>query len=75
MPRAPYKEPKDDEIVERLIPIPGWVYKKMIARAKAQQRSTKYQIAFELERVARKMNDAGTEDNEMGPIAPALMAA
>jgi len=67
MPRTPYKEPADDEVVERLIPIPGWVYKKMIARAKAQQRTTKYQIAFELERLARKMEDAGTGDAEMGP--------
>lgn len=69
MPRTPYKEPADDEIVERLVPMSGWVYKKMIARAKAQQRTTKYQISFELERIAKKMNDAGTGDTEMGPKA------
>lgn len=75
MPRTPYKEPADDEVVERLIPIPGWVYKKMIARAKAQQRTTKYQIAHELERLARKMNDAGTGDDEVGPWMPELLQA
>ena len=64
MPRTPYKEPADDEIVERLVPMPGWVYKKMIARAKAQQRTTKYQIGHELQRIAEKMNDAGTGDAE-----------
>jgi hypothetical protein len=69
MPRTPYKEPTDDEIVERLVPMPGWVYKKMIARAKAQQRTTKYQIGHELERIAKKMNDAGTGDSEAGPKA------
>lgn len=67
MPRTPYKEPADDEIVERLVPMPGWVYKKFIARAKAQQRTTKYQIGHELERIAKKMNDAGTGDSEVGP--------
>ena len=75
MPRTPYKEPADDEIVERLIPIPGWVYKMMIARAKAQKRTTKYQIAFELERLAQRMKDEGTKDNEPGPLAPAPSVA
>lgn len=69
MPRTPYKEPSDDEIVERLVPMPGWVYKKFIARAKAQQRTTKYQLGHELERIAKKMNDVGTGDSEPGPKA------
>ena len=65
-PRQPYKMPADDETVDRLVPIPGWVYKMMARRAAAQQRTTRYQVAFELERVARKIRDEGIEDHEPG---------
>lgn len=64
--RKPYKPPADDEMVERLIPIPGWVYNLMTARGLAQRRTTKYQIAFELERLAQRIRDEGVKDNEPG---------
>lgn len=76
MPRKPYKEPPaDDEIVERLIPLKGWVYKMMIARGEAQKRNAKHQISFELERVAEKMKAAGVKDNEPGPKSAASATA
>ena len=73
-PRQPYKMPADDEVVDRLVPIPGWVYKLMARRAAAQRRTTRYQIAFELERLARKQRDEGIKDDEMGQHEPALRA-
>lgn len=73
-PRRPYKAPADDAVVERLVPIPGWVYNLMTARATAQKRTTKYQIAFELERLARKIKDQGIKDDEPGPRVPAQRA-
>lgn len=68
--RKPYKPPSDDEVVERLVPIPGWVYNLMTARAAAQKRTTKYQISFELERLAEKMRSEGTGDKELGNRMP-----
>lgn len=72
--RRPYKETADDEIVERLVPMPGWVYNLMTARATAQKRTTKYQIAFELERLARKIKDQGIKDEDLGPKSAASMS-
>ena len=66
-PRTPYKATGDDEVIERLVPMPGWVYNLMASRAAAQKRTTKYQISFELERLARKMKDQGIKDDEAGP--------
>jgi hypothetical protein len=57
----------DDEFVERLVRMPGWVYNLMAARATAQQRTTKYQIAHELEWLARRIKEEGIKDNEPGP--------
>lgn len=74
-PRQPYKMPADDEVVDRLVPIPGWVYKLMARRAAAQQRTTRYQIAFELERLARQLRDGGVKDEDLGPWAPELLEA
>lgn len=54
-PRKPYKTHADDETVERLVPIPGWVYNLMTERAIAEKRTTKYQIAHELEQLARNL--------------------
>jgi hypothetical protein len=67
--------PADDETVDRLVPIPGWVYKLMARRAAAQQRTTRYQIAFELERLARKIRDEGVKDDELGNWEPELLEA
>lgn len=65
MPRKVQVVP-DDAVVERLVPIPGWVYNLMSSRGKAQQRTTKYQIAFELERLAKRIKEQGVKDDELG---------
>lgn len=70
-PRQPYKPPADNEIVDRLVPIPGWVYKLMARRGAAQQRTTRYQIAFELERLAERIRDEGIGDRDLGNMKPA----
>jgi hypothetical protein len=74
-PRKPYKATADDEIVERLVPMPGWVYNLMAGRAAAQKRTTKYQISYELERLANKIKDQGIKDEEPGPKSAASMTA
>mgnify|MGYP001615275198 CR=1 FL=1 len=64
--RKPYKPPSDDEIIERLVPMPGWVYNLMTARAPAQGRTTKYQISTELRLLAQRMREQGIKDDEPG---------
>lgn len=73
--RKPYKPPADDETIERLIPLPGWVYNLMTARGQAQKRTTKYQIAFEIERLAQRIKEEGIKDNELGPKRRAALEA
>jgi hypothetical protein len=69
--RKPYKRPADDEVVERLIPMKGWVYNLMTERGAAQQRTTKYQVSAELEQLAKKIRDKGIKDDEPGVRKPA----
>lgn len=54
MARIP-KKVEDAATVERVIPIPGWVYNLMIEIADEQHRDVKSQVVFELEQVARKL--------------------
>jgi hypothetical protein len=74
-PRKPDKRPADDEVVERLIPVKGWVYNLMTDRAVAQGRTTKYQLSIEIEGLAKKIRDKGIKDDEPGVRKPAGAAA
>jgi len=74
-PRKPYKTPADDEVVERLVPVPGWVYNLMTARAVAQSRTTKHQLAYELTQLAKRLKEQGVKDDEMGRAAAARKVA
>jgi hypothetical protein len=56
MPRKP-AHMNDEEEIQRLIPIKGWVYNLFADRGKRQKRSTKHQIAFELEQLAERLRD------------------
>lgn len=57
MARSP-KSVDDNAKVERVIPIPGWVYNLMIELATEQHRDVKSQVVFELEQAARKIKKA-----------------
>lgn len=54
MARTP-KRVEDSATVERIIPIPGWLYNLMIDIADEQHRDVKSQVVYELEQVARKL--------------------
>jgi hypothetical protein len=54
MARTP-KKVEDGARVDRVIPIPGWVYNELIDVAEGQHRDVKSQIVFELEQVARRL--------------------
>lgn len=71
--RRPYKRPADDEVIERLIPMKGWVYNLMTDRGAAQNRTTKYQVSTEIEALAKKIRDKGIKDDE--PVVRALVGA
>ena len=66
MPRKVVDLVPDDETIERLVPIKGWVYNLMVARGEAQKRHAKYQISYELERLAQRMKEQGVKDDEPG---------
>ena len=56
----------DQDVVERVIQIPGWIYNLMIDLAAEQRRDVKSQVVFELERSAqriRKTRLESTPDN------------
>lgn len=74
-PRKPYKAPADDEVVERLVPVPGWVYNLMTSRALAQSRTTKHQIAYELTQLAKRIREQGVKDDEPGKMTAARKMA
>lgn len=69
--RKPYKRPADDDVVERLIPVKGWVYNLMTDRALAQGRTTKYQLSIEIEALAKRIKEKGIKDDEPGKKLPA----
>lgn len=70
-PRMPYKRPADDDVIERLIPVKGWVYNLMTDRAVAQGRTTKYQLSIEIEALAKRIKEKGIKDDEPGKLVPA----
>lgn len=72
MARNPKRYP-DDATVERLIPMKGWVYNVFIDLGLAQGRETKYQLAHELEQLARKYREKAGK--ESGPLLPGLRKA
>jgi hypothetical protein len=72
MPRKAKQVP-DDAIVERQIPIKGWVYNLMVTRGEAQHRSAKYQIAHELERLAEQLRAEG--EKSPGNFRPKILKA
>jgi len=56
----------DQDVVERVIQIPGWIYNLMIDLAAEQHRNVQSQVVFELERSAqriRKTRLESTPDN------------
>jgi hypothetical protein len=75
MARNPKRYP-DEAQLERLIPIKGWVYNLFIDLGLEQGRETKYQLAHELEQLARKYRkDREKKEIEPGPVVPAQLAA
>jgi hypothetical protein len=74
MARIP-KKVEDNAIVERVIPIPGWVYNLMIELADEQHRDVKSQVVYELEQTARKLRKERERAEKLGPIVPALLQA
>lgn len=74
MARIP-KKVGDDTTVDRVIPIPGWVYNLMIEIADEQHRDVKSQVVYELEQVARKLRKEREKSGKSpGPFAPADLA-
>lgn len=72
----PPKKVDDTADVERVIPIPGWVYNLMIDVADEQHRDVKSQIVFELEQVARRIKRAREKaEQEPGNSELLLLAA
>lgn len=75
MARVP-KKVEDNATVERVIPIPGWVYNLMIEIADEQRRDVKSQVVFELEQVARKLRkEREKAEKSSGPLVLAQIAA
>ena len=75
MARLP-KPVEDSAVVERVIPIPGWVYNLMIDLAAEQHRDVKSQVVFELEQVSRKLRkDRDRAEKSSGPLELASLAA
>lgn len=65
----------DDAIIDVRVPLSGLAYNLFADLAAAQQRTTRYQIAFELERLARKLRDEGVKDDELGQLVPEMLEA
>jgi len=75
MARIP-KPVADNATVERVIPIPGWVYNLMIELAAEQHRDVKSHVVFELEQVARKLRrEREKSERSPGPMELASLAA
>lgn len=75
MARLP-KPVDDSAVVERVIPIPGWVYNLMIDLAAEQHRDVKSQVVFELEQIARKLRrEREKSERAPGQYEAALLAA
>ncbi len=75
MARIP-KQVEDTAIVDRVVPIPGWVYNLMIELATEQHRDVKSQIVAELEQVARKYRkERAKAEKTPGQWEPDLLLA
>jgi hypothetical protein len=74
MARKP-KKAEGDSPVDRVIPIPAWVYNLMIDVAGEQRRDVRSQIVFELEQVARKYRKEREKKDTPGNSAALPLAA
>ena len=70
MARLP-KKVEDSAVVDRVIPISGWVYNLMIELADEQHRDVKSQVVYELEQVSRKLRKEREKAEKPGNMAPA----
>ena len=78
MARKP-KKTTSDAPVDRVIPVPAWVYNLLIDVAAEQHRDVRSQIVYELEQAARKYRKerekAEREGQQPGNTTPLPMAA
>lgn len=48
------KHVPEDQPVERIVSLPGWLYNLLVDRAERERRGVKYQIEVDFERLARE---------------------